>query len=125
MLIHLHQSYHHLGFDIVRAQVGHMYIILKICATFRTIRYQCILCQKRDAAIVNPIMADLPKARLDYLEPAFNNCGVDYFGPLFVSIERFIAQRGLPNVIWSDLGLNFVGREQILAEKGLLVVTGC
>ena len=88
MLIYLHQSYHHLGFDYVRAQVGHKYIILKIRATLRTIRYQCIPCRKRDAAIVNPIMADLPKERLGYLEPAFSNCGVDYFGPFFVSIRR-------------------------------------
>ena len=82
MLIHLHQSYHHLGFDYLRAQVGHKYIIL------RTIRNQCIPCRKRDAVIVNPMLADLPKERLGYQEPAFSNCGVDYFGPFFVSIRR-------------------------------------
>ena len=155
MLIHLHQMYHHLGFDYVRAQVGHKYIFLKIRSILRTIRYQCIPCRKRDAVIVNPMMADLPKERLGYLEPPFSNCGVDYFGPFFVSIrrssekrwvflftclttraihleivssmdtsacvsgiERFIARRGMPNVIWSDNGTNFVG-----AEKELLEVT--
>ena len=155
MLIHLHQMYHHLGFDYVRAQVGHKYIILKIRSILRTIRYQCIPCRKRDAVIVNPMMADLPKERLGYLEPPFSNCGVDYFGPFFVSIrrssekrwvflftclttraihlkivssmdtsacvsgiERFIARRGMPNVIWSDKGTNFIG-----AEKELLEVT--
>ena len=155
MLIHLHQMYHHLGFDYVRAQVGHKYIILKIRSILRTIRYQCIPCRKREAVIVNPMMADLPKERLGYLEPPFSNCGVDYFGPFFVSIrrssekrwaflftclttraihleiissmdtnacvagiERFIARRGMPNVIWSDNGTNFVG-----AEKELLEVT--
>ena len=105
--------------------MGHKFIILKIRATLRTIRYQCILCQKRDAAIVNPIMADLPKERLGYLEPAFSNCGVDYFSPFFVSIERFIARRGVPNVIWSDNGTNFERRQLFLAEKGLLEVTCC
>ena len=155
MLIHLHQMYHHMGFDYVRAQVGHKYIILKIRSILRTIRYQCISCRKRDAVIVNPMMADLPKEKLGYLEPAFGNCGVDYFGSFFVSIqrssekrwvflitclitraihleivssmdtsacvagnERFIARRGMPNVIWSDNGTNFVG-----AEKEFLEVT--
>ena len=155
MLKHLHQMYHHLGFDYVRAQVGPKYIILKIRSILRTIRYQFIPCRKRDTVIVNPMMADLPKERLGYLEPPFSNCGVDYFGPFFVStrrssekrwvflftclitraihlekvssmdtsagvagIERFIARRGMPNVIWSDNGTNFVG-----AEKELLEVT--
>ena len=93
MLIHLHQMYHHLGFDYVRAQVGHKYIILKIRSILRTIRYQCIPCRKRDAVIVNPMMADLPKERLGYLEPPFSNCGVDYFGPFFVSIRRSSEKR--------------------------------
>ena len=153
ILIHLHQMYHHLGFDYVRAQVGHKYIILKNRSILRTIRYQCIPCRKRDAVIVNPMMADLPKERLGYLEPPFSNCGVDYFGPFFVSIrrssekrwvflftclttraihleivssmdtsacvagiERFIARRGMPNVIWSDNGTNFIGSEKELLE---------
>ena len=68
MLIHLHQMYHHLGFDYVKAQMGHKYIILKIRSILRTIRYQCIPCRKRDAVIVNPMMADLQKERLGYLE---------------------------------------------------------
>ena len=93
MLIHLHQMYHHLGFDYVRAQVGHKYIILKFRSILRTILYQCIPCRKRDAVIVNPMMADLPKERLGYLEPAFSNCGMDYFGPFFVSIRRSSEKR--------------------------------
>ena len=92
-LIHLHQSYHYLDFDFVRAQVGYKYIILKIRATLGTIRYQCIPCRKRDAAILNLIMADLLKERLACLEPAFSNCGVDYFGTLFASIRRSSAKR--------------------------------
>ena len=92
------------------------------------------------------MMANLPKKRLGYLEPAFSNCGVDYFGflcfysaqlgekmgvPVYVShqlsntpgnsfmgtsacvtgIERFIAKRGMPIVIWCDNGTNLVGAE--------------
>ena len=63
LLINLHQSYHHLGFDYIRAQVGHKYIILKM----RTSRYQCIPCRKLDAIIVYHMMSDLPEEKLGYL----------------------------------------------------------
>ena len=90
-------------------------------------------------------MDDLPLERLGYRQPPFANCGVDYFGPFYVTIrrnsekrwgflftcmttravhleivpsmdasscvigiERFIARRGTPSVIWSDNGTNFV-----------------
>ena len=97
------------------------------------------------------MMAELPVERLGYRQPPFTNCGVDYFGPFYVSIrrssekrwcflftcmttravhieivssmdtsscvmgiERFIARRGTPSVIWSDNGTNFVGAEKEL-----------
>ena len=145
--------YHHLGFDYVRTHVGHKYFILKIRSILRIIRYQCIPCRKRDAVIVNPMMADLSKERLGYLELPFSKCGVEYFGPFIVSIrrssekiwaflfkgltsraihleiassmdtsacdagnKRFIARRGMPKVIWSNNGSNFVGAEKELLE---------
>ena len=156
MLVHLHRRYHHLGLDYVRAQVALKFIILKIRAVLRTVRYRCTLCRKRDVEVVNPIMADLPKERLGYQEPPFSNCGVDYFGPFYVTIrrssekrwmflftclttravhlevvssmdtsacvsgiERFVARRGAPRVIWSDNGTNFVGAEKELLEATL------
>ena len=156
MLVHLHRRYHHLGLDYVRAQVAQKFIILKIRAVLRTVRYRCTLCRKRDVEVVNPIMADLPKERLGYQEPPFSNCGVDYFGPFYVTIrrssekrwmflftclttravhlevvssmdtsacvsgiERFLARRGAPRVIWSDNGTNFVGAEKELLEATL------
>ena len=156
MLVHLHDRYHHLGLDYVRAQVAQKFIVLKIRAVLRTVRYRCLLCRKRDVEVVNPIMADLPKERLGYQEPPFSNCGVDYFGPFYVTIrrssekrwmflfrclttrvvhievvssmdasacvsgiERFVARRRAPHVIWSNNGTNFVGTEEELLQATL------
>ena len=97
------------------------------------------------------MMADLPIERLAFQSPPFTNTGIDYFGPLYVSvrrssekrwgflftcmttraihievvpsldtsscvmgIERFIARRGSPSVLWSDNGTNFIGAEKEL-----------
>ena len=132
MLIHLHQMYHHLGLDYVRAQVGHKYIILKIRSMLRTISYQCIPCQKHNAVIVNPMMADLPKERLGYLETAFSNCGVDYFGLFFNSICRSsekrwvflftcLNTRAIPLEIVSSMDTSacVAGMELFIARRGM------
>ena len=38
-------------------------------------------------------MAELPVERLGYRQPPFTNCGVDYFGPIYVSIRRSSEKR--------------------------------
>ena len=39
------------------------------------------------------MMAELPVERLGYRQPAFKNCGVDYFGPFYVSKRRSSEKR--------------------------------
>ena len=39
------------------------------------------------------MMAELPIERLGYHQPSFTNCGVDYFGPFYVSIRRSSQKR--------------------------------
>ena len=38
-------------------------------------------------------MSDLPKERLAYQSPTFNNTGVDYFGPFYVTFRRTTEKR--------------------------------
>ena len=38
-------------------------------------------------------MSDLPKERLAYQSPPFTNTGVDYFGPLYVTVRRTTEKR--------------------------------
>ena len=59
----------------------------------RSIAQRCVLCRKRDSNAISPLMADLPKERLGYMQPPFANCGVDYFGPFFVTVRRSTEKR--------------------------------
>ena len=151
LLEHLHARHCHQGVDYLRALVQQRFAVVKLRTALRTIVSRCVICRKRRAETLNPIMADLPRERLAFKEPPFSNTGVDYFGPFFVSvkrstekrwgflftclttravhfevvpsmdtsscvmgIERFCARRGIPFVLWSDNGTNFVASEKEL-----------
>ena len=119
-----------------------------------SVEVHCLVCRKRRAETLTPMMAVLLPERLAFSSPLFTNTGLDYFGLFFVSvkrssekrwgylftclatqtvhsevvpsldtssfvitIERFVARRGVPSVIWSDYGTKFIAREKdILAN---------
>ena len=147
----IHYRYQHQFLDYLRAVIHLEFAILNLRSLLKSINVHCLICRKRKAKTVTPMMAELPVERLGYRQPPFTNCGVEYFGPFYVStrrsseklwcflftcmttravhieivssmdtsscvmgIERFIARRGTPSVIWSDNGTNFVGAEKEL-----------
>ena len=70
-----------------------IYATLKLHSTLRFIKSNCVLCRKFRAATIHPIMADLSKERLAYQSPPFDNAGVDYFGPFYVTVRRITEKR--------------------------------
>ena len=143
--------YQHQFLDYLRAVIHLEFAILSLRSLLKSIEVHCLICRKRNAKTVTPMIAELPVEKLGYRQPPFTNCGVDYFGPFYVSIrkisekrwcflftcmttravhieivssmdtsscvngiERFIARRGTPSVIWYDNGTKFVGAEKEL-----------
>ena len=148
-----HQEHHHKGVKFLRAFIHSRFAIIRLRPALNSIKHNCILCGKRSADTVKPMMADLPVERLSYGNPLFSNSGIDFFGPFYVAvkrstekrrgflftclttralhievvnsmdtrscvmgIERFIARRGTPQVLWSDNGTNFTGAEKELSD---------
>ena len=105
LLQHLHDLHYHPGADFMRAQVQQNYAFLKLRNTLREIESSCLVCRRRKAETLSPMMADLPKERAVHLEvvPTIdtNSC--------VMGILRFAARRGTSSVIWSDNCTNFVG----------------
>ena len=155
-LEHFHEKHCHQGVEYLRALIQQKFAIVKLRTTLRTIQTRCVTCRKRKAETLTPIMADLPKERLAFSSRPFTNTGLDYFGPLYVSvkrstekrwgflftclttravhfevvpsmdtsscvmgIERFVSRRGIPSVILSDNGTNFVASEKELLQNVL------
>ena len=47
-----------------------------------------IIDERKTLKPLSPMMSDLPKQRLYIGSPAFNNTMIDYFGPMFVKLNK-------------------------------------
>ena len=85
-----HKANQHEGTEHVRNFVHNVQQkmwILGIRNALRSIKNKCVTCRKGRAQTIAPVMADLPKERLD-VSTAFTTVGVDYFGPFIVKIGQ-------------------------------------
>ena len=87
-LWHTHLKNYHQGINYLRSKVQECYAILKLRSTLRSFKLNCILLRKFRAATIQPIMAGLTKERLEYQSPHFTNTGIDYCGPVYVTVRR-------------------------------------
>ncbi|XP_055910724.1 uncharacterized protein LOC129945091 [Eupeodes corollae] len=136
-------KYHHCNNETVVNEVRQKYWIPRLRVILhKTRRDHCQYCKNQSARPSPPKMSCLPQTRLaSYCRP-FTYAGVDYFGPLPVSVRRssekevayslstdscimairnFMARRGSPVELWSDNGTNFKGAERELREAFELV----
>ena len=83
-----HRTANHANHERVVNELRQRYWILHLRPTVRAVARDCALCRLRRATPTVPVTGDLPSARLDPTHRPFSNCGVDYFGPLTVTIGR-------------------------------------
>ncbi|XP_032791625.2 uncharacterized protein LOC116928633 [Daphnia magna] len=85
---HCHSVANHAGIERTLAEVRSRYWILKGRRTIRGVVKRCVICRKVKAKPQQPMMAALPKERLEAFSPPFTNVGVDFFGPMYVVVGR-------------------------------------
>ena len=83
-----HRRFHHGSNDAVRNELRQSYFIFGLRAVLKSISSRCIVCRLQRGKPFNPIMENLPDGRLAYRQRPFMHCGVDYFGPMLVTIGR-------------------------------------
>ena len=88
MLIQMHEDNHHEGTEYVRSLVQQRFWVIGLRNALRSIKSKCIKCRKQAVQPIHPHMADLPKERVEGSVYPFKNTGVDYFGPLEVTVLR-------------------------------------
>ena len=90
--------------DYLRSVIHQQFVVLRLKSALGAIKTHCVCCRKRNAKTVAPMMSDLPAECAIYRQPAFSNCGVDYFGPFLVTNRRSSEKR------WSFLFTCFTTR---------------
>ncbi|XP_072930770.1 uncharacterized protein [Epargyreus clarus] len=85
---HYHRRAGHANNERVVNELRQRFIILRLRPTVKKVARACQYCRVYKATPTTPPKGDLPKVRLDSGHRAFTYCGVDYFGPLTVTIGR-------------------------------------
>lgn len=88
-----HENYHHCLHEATISKIKSIFYIPRLRALYKNVRSKCQRC-KNDAAVpIPPQMASLPPARLSSFERPFTYVGIDFFGPLYVTVGRHREKR--------------------------------
>ncbi|UYV77380.1 hypothetical protein LAZ67_15000798 [Cordylochernes scorpioides] len=85
---HYHVLALHQGQETVRNEVRQQFWIPNLRVAIRRCWSECPLCRIRRAKPSTPMMAALPGCRVEPQQRSFSIVGMDYFGPMEVSVGR-------------------------------------
>ena len=83
-----HRRNGHVGTEHVLALLRQSYWIMSARVAITQVVSRCLLCRIKRVRRQFPFMADLPQCRAAIDEPPFSECGVDYFGPIYIKLGR-------------------------------------
>lgn len=83
-----HCKFNHANSETVINELRQKFWITKLRSILRSVVTKCAMCQLRRAKPTTPRMGDLPIGRVTYNVNPFSHCGVDYFGPITVTVGR-------------------------------------
>ncbi|XP_017472588.1 PREDICTED: uncharacterized protein LOC108363668 [Rhagoletis zephyria] len=93
IVTHYHERMKHQYFEATIGEIRQKFWITRIRQVLRSVVASCIVCRASRAKPSPPILGTLPKDRLTpYVRP-FSYTGIDYFGPLNVTIGRRTEKR--------------------------------
>lgn len=88
VISNMHRRFLHQNHSAVINELHQKYIISSLRAKLKSLRAKCISCRKERSKIDYPEMAPLPQSRFAINMRPFSHTGLDYFGPMLVTIGR-------------------------------------
>jgi hypothetical protein len=88
IIVGLHLRFNHQGVETVINEMRQRYQVSSLRATVKKVFYECLERKIRKCVPDVPEMGDLPLCRLQPNVHAFSRTGVDFFGPLEVTVRR-------------------------------------
>ncbi|XP_041564473.1 uncharacterized protein LOC121467226 [Drosophila elegans] len=101
-----HEKNHHMLHEGTINLIRNMYFIPQLRIVYKSVRKSCQICKNNSAIPEPPQMASLPSARIASFERPFTYTGVDFFGPILVTVGRHKEKRW--GVIFTCLTLRAV-----------------
>src|SRR5207249_12266865 len=111
LLREYHLKMNHHGYERMLNELRQDYWVLKARTAIKRIWRECNYCKLQRAQPKPPLMGQLPKERLTPFLRPFTFCGVDYFGPMEVSVGRRREKRY--GVLFSCLKVRFIVRSPV------------
>ena len=88
-----HRQFRHANRETVVNELRQRFEIAKLRAVVERVEKQCLQCRIKKASVRIPLMAPLPRARLEAYVKPFTSVGLDYFGPILVKVGRSQVKR--------------------------------
>ncbi|XP_062700521.1 uncharacterized protein LOC134284941 isoform X2 [Aedes albopictus] len=93
IVLDVHQRFLHQNHETAINELKQRYYISRLKAVYKSVRNNCQVCKNERACPEAPLMSDLPHARLAAYSRPFSHMGVDYFGPMMVTVGRRVEKR--------------------------------
>lgn len=93
MIEWFHRTSQHFGQGRIINELRKHAWILRCRVAVRKCKSECMICRKKAARPVPPLMGQLPGSRIESGNAPFHHTGVDYFGPFYVKIRRGTEKR--------------------------------
>ena len=93
LIKHFHTKFFHASQETVLNEICQCYWRVGLRRALKKIVSKCTICKFLRAKPSQPRMNPLHDTRLGYRLRVFHHCGMDYFGPLVVKVERKLEKR--------------------------------
>ena len=93
MIEDTHQANFHEGTEYVKSVLRQEYWNVGLRNALRSVKAKCVKCRTQRAGVSQPIMADLPRERLQERVFPFTNTGFEHFDPFEVKFMRKTMKR--------------------------------